>query len=53
MMTVFREIAVGVAITLLVVAAIVGSAKVALDYYFGNTCVSGFGTYNQACIDGK
>lgn len=38
-------------IIFLVVAAIVGAAK-AVDYYLSSTCISGFGTYNQACIDG-
>ena len=32
----------------LVIAAIGGAAKVA-DYYLSTTCISGFGTFNDAC----
>jgi hypothetical protein len=50
-LSIFREIVVKLAITLLVVAAIVGAAKVAVNYYWSNTCVSGFGTFNDACLE--
>ena len=36
----------------LVIATVVGAAKVA-DYYLSTTCISGFGTYNDACLRGK
>ena len=38
-------------IIFLVIAAIVGAAKV-VDYYFSTTCISGFGTFNDACLVG-
>jgi hypothetical protein len=38
-------------ILFLVIAAIVGAAKV-VDYYLSTTCISGFGTYNDACLVG-
>jgi hypothetical protein len=39
-------------ILFLAVAAMGGAAKV-FDYYLSTTCISGFGTYNAACLDGK
>ena len=50
-LSIFREIVVKLAITLLVVAAIVGAAKVAANYYWNKTCISGFGTFNDACLE--
>jgi hypothetical protein len=47
-LSIFRDIAIRVAITLLILAAVWGSLK----YYFSGVCISGFGTYSQACIDG-
>jgi hypothetical protein len=49
-LSIFREIAIKMAI-LLILAAILVSAKVAFNYYFSDVCISGFGNYSQACID--
>jgi hypothetical protein len=38
-------------IVFLVIAGIVGAAKV-VDHYLSTTCISGFGTFNQACLAG-
>jgi hypothetical protein len=38
-------------IVLLAIAAIGGGAKV-VDYYLSTTCISGFGTFNDACLAG-
>jgi hypothetical protein len=39
-------------IIFLVIAAIGGAAKVA-DYYLSTACISGFGSFNAACLGGK
>jgi hypothetical protein len=50
----FRKITLAAMIIFLVVAAIGGAAKVALDYYLSTTCISGFGgSFTDACIAGK
>jgi hypothetical protein len=36
-------------IIFLAIAAILGAAKVA-DYYLSTTCISGFGSFNDACL---
>jgi hypothetical protein len=47
-LNIFREIALKMAITLLILAAIWG----VFSYFLSNVCISGYGTYSQACIDG-
>jgi hypothetical protein len=47
-LSIFRDIAIRGVITLLILAAIWGL----LRYYFSGVCISGFGAYSHACIDG-
>jgi hypothetical protein len=41
------------AIIVILVIAVLGGAVKVVDYYLGTTCLSGFGTYNAACLEGK
>jgi len=41
------------AIIIFLVAAVIGCAAKVVDSYLGATCISGFGTFNDACLEGK
>jgi len=40
------------AIMLFLVMVVITGAALMADHYLNTTCISGFGTYNNACIDG-
>jgi hypothetical protein len=47
----FRDTAIRMAMTLLMLATIWFSAKIVFGHYLNAVCISGFATFSQACID--